>query len=166
MPAQSEYNDRYHDNWAWSLAAKGATDKDIADAFEISVRTLNRWKQMHPSFAKALTVGKESADANVEASLYKRAIGYTAEESEKIVEVDKDGNTKPVRVKSTTKHIAPDTMAIMYWLNNRKRRTGEWAQSQKIELSGNVGQVDLSRLSDDELKAIAKAAAENGNEIN
>ncbi len=167
MPAQSEYNAHYHDNWAWSLASKGATDEEIASAFGISVRTFHRWKQAHESFNKALATGKESADANVEASLYKRAIGYTTEETEKLVEVDKDGNTKPVRVKSVSKHIAPDTMAIMYWLNNRKKQTGEWAQSQKIELSGSVGSVDLSGLSDEELKALAKAAAsENGEETN
>lgn len=164
MAAQSEYNSHYHDNWAWSLAAKGATDEEIASAFGISVRTFHRWKQAHKSFLEALTTGKESADANIERSLYKRAIGYTVDETEKIVDVDKDGNTKPVRVRTVQKHVAPDTMAIMYWLNNRKKQTGEWAQSQKIELSGSVNSVDLSGLSDEELKALAKAAALDGEE--
>ena len=167
MPAQSEYNEHYHDNWAWSLAMKGATDEEIASAFGISVRTLHRWKISHKSFAKALETGKESADANVEKSLYKRAIGYTADETEKLVEVDKDRNAKPLKLKTVSKHVAPDTMAIMYWLNNRKKQTGEWAQSQKIELSGSVNSVDLSNLSDEELKALARAAAsENGEESN
>ena len=52
-------------------------------------------------------------------------------------------------------------MAIMYWLNNRCKHTGEWAQTQKIELSGNVGNVDLSKLSEEELQALAAYAVEH-----
>ena len=45
MAAPLKYNQAYHDDWAWSLAIKGATDVEIAEAFGISVRTLNRWKK-------------------------------------------------------------------------------------------------------------------------
>lgn len=69
------------------------------------------------------------ADAKVEKMLYKRALGYDVEETERIVDVNPDGSVKPVRVKTTKKHIAPDTMAQMYWLNNRRR--GEWGQRQE-----------------------------------
>lgn len=164
MPAISKYNKEYHDNWAWSLAMKGATDEEIASAFGISVRTLHRWKIDYPSFNESLTTGKEASDSNVEKSLYRRAIGYNYDETEKIVEVDRDGNTKPVKVRTVSKHISPDTMAIMYWLNNRKKQTGEWTQRQEIELSGSVNSVDLSHLSDEDLIALARAAAsEDGN---
>ena len=50
MAAPLKYNPAYHDDWAWSLAIKGATDAEIADAFGVSVRTLNRWKKDHDSF--------------------------------------------------------------------------------------------------------------------
>lgn len=33
MPALSKYNPEYHDDWAWSLAIKGATNDEIAEAF-------------------------------------------------------------------------------------------------------------------------------------
>ena len=161
MPPTPKYNPEYHDDWAWSLAAKGAIDDEIADAFGISVRTLHRWKQEYPSFLQALTVGKEAADAKVEKSLYKRALGYDVKEKETLVETDKDGNVKPVKVKEGTKHVPPDTMAIMYWLNNRCKHTGEWAQTQKLELSGAVGNVNLSNLSEAELIALAKYADEH-----
>lgn len=158
MPAPSGYNAKYHDDWGWSLAMKGATDEEIAEAFSISRRTLARWKNDYPSFAEALINGKTVADAQVEKKLFQRAIGYDVKESENIVEVDKDGNTKPVRVRETKKHIPPDTMAIMYWLNNRSKGTGEWAQSQNIKLSGTVNTVDMSGLSEDELRRIATLA--------
>jgi len=161
MPPTPKYNPEYHDDWAWSLASKGAIDDEIAEAFGISVRTLHRWKQEYPSFLQALTVGKEAADAKIEKSLYKRARGYDVKEKETLVETDKDGNVRPVKVKESAKHVPPDTMAIMYWLNNRCKHTGEWAQTQKIELSGNVGNVDLSKLSEEELQALAAYAVEH-----
>lgn len=134
MAAPAKYNSAYHDDWAWSLAIKGATDEEIADAFDVSVRTIHRWKKDHDTFARALNEGKNIADAKVEKKLYERALGYSVDETEKIVEVDtKTGETKPVRVKTTTKHIAPDVMAQMYWLNNRKR--SEWAQRQDVSIT-------------------------------
>lgn len=160
MSAISKYNPDYHDDWAWSLAMKGATDDDIAEAFGISVRTLHRWKIDHESFLMALTTGKEAADAKVEKSLYQRAIGYQVKDVEQIIDTDAATGAKTVsKQRIITKNIAPDTMAIMYWLNNRKKNTGEWSQSQKVELSGGLSNVDLSNLSDDELVAIAKYAA-------
>ena len=135
MPSTSKYNPEYHDSWAWSLAIKGATDEEIADAFGISRRTFIRWKQAHESLAEMTMQGKEIADSRVEKALYQRAIGFEVTDTERIVDVDSDGNTKPVRVRNTTKNYPPDTMAIMYWLNNRSKRTGEWAQRQEV----NVG---------------------------
>ena len=135
MANKSKYNPLYHDDWAWSLAIKGATDEEIADAFGISRRTFIRWKQSYPSLDEMTTQGKEIADSKVEKALYQRAIGFEITDTERIVDVDADGNTKPVRVKNTTKNVAPDTMAIMYWLNNRAKKTGEWAQRQEV----NVG---------------------------
>lgn len=121
MAAPPKYNPDWHDDWAWSLALQGATDEEVAKAFKVSKRTIIRWKEEHESFAEAYQRGKDIADAKVEKSLYQRAIGYETKDTEKIVELDpKTGDPKPVRVKTVTKQIAPDTMAAMYWLNNRK----------------------------------------------
>ena len=142
MPRLSNYNEKYHDDWAWSLAIKGSTHKEIAEAFGISRRTFEYWLTDHPSLAAAVTEGKEIADAKVERSLYQRAIGMEVTDSENIVEMDRNGNPKPLKVKTTKKRLAPDTMAIMYWLNNRKR--GEWMQKQKFELeASNESETDV-----------------------
>ena len=117
---QAKYNPKYHVNWAWSLAIKGAVDTEIADAFGVSVRTIHRWKKEHPEFAEMLSTGKDAADANVEKKLFERATGYDWEEKENIVEVGQDGQPKPLKVRTIKKHIPPDVMAQMYWLNNRK----------------------------------------------
>lgn len=120
MAPQSKYNPEYHDDWAWSLASKGAIDDEISAAFGISVRTLHRWKKDYPTFAKALEYGKGIADAKVEKKLYEMATGYDYEETESIVEMDANGRQKPLKVKKTKKHVPPNVLAQMYWLNNRK----------------------------------------------
>lgn len=141
MPTISKYNPEYHDDWAWSLAIKGATNKEMAEAFGISLRTVIRWMNEHESFADAVERGKNIADAKVERSLYQRAIGFEITDTEKTVDMDKDGNPKPVRIKNTTRKIVPDTMAIMYWLNNRKR--GQWSQRQEVALSASDNSEDV-----------------------
>lgn len=141
MPTVSKYNPEYHDDWAWSLAIKGATNQEMAEAFGISLRTVIRWMKEHESFADAVERGKNIADAKVERSLYQRAIGFEITDTEKTVDMDKDGNPKPVRIKNTTRKIVPDTMAIMYWLNNRKR--GQWSQRQEVALSASDNSEDV-----------------------
>ena len=169
MAAHMKYNAKYHDAWAWSLAMKGATDEEIAEAFGVSRQTIIRWSRVKnekgetvlTSFGEALQQGKYAADAQVEKKLYERCMGYDVEEEEKVIDVNKDGSSKIGRITSRKKHVAPDTMAIMYWLNNRKRSTGEWSQRQDINLSGSLDTgPDLSRLTDDELRAIIRSASE------
>lgn len=129
MPAKLKYNAAYHDDWAWSLAIRGATNQDIADAFGTSRKTIERWKSQYQSFAEAMEKGKNAADAKVERSLFERATGYETTDTEKVIEVDpRTGESKPVKVRTVTKQLPPDTMAGMYWLNNRRR--DEWGKGK------------------------------------
>lgn len=136
MPTPTVYNEAYHDDWVWSLTLKGATDDEIASAFGISVRTLHRWKKQHPSFYERMKEGKEIADAKVERCLFERATGYETTEVVSFIDVDAvSGRQSITGQKATKKQIPPDTMAIMYWLNNRQRK--HWSQRQEVELSAD-----------------------------
>lgn len=123
--AEEKYNPAYHDNWAWSLAVMGATNEDIAKAFGVSSRTIIRWTKKHESFRVAIIEGKNSSDANVIRSLYKRATGYEYTETRKVVEMGKDGTVKPIKIEETKKVVPPDTTAAIFWLKNRQRN--HWA---------------------------------------
>lgn len=126
MAARPKYNALYHDDWAWSMAAMGATNEEIADAMGVSKRTILRWAKDHESFGRALTEGKGVSDAKVIRSLYQMATGYEYTEEKKVVEVDpKTGETKPVRIEKTTKHVQPSVAAQCFWLKNRQR--DKWA---------------------------------------
>ena len=137
MAAQPKYNSLYHDDWAWSLAAMGATNEEIADAMGVSKRTIIRWTKEHESFGKALAEGKGVSDAKVIRSLYQMATGYEYTEEKRIVEYGQDGSVKPVRVEKTVKHVQPSVAAQCFWLKNRQRDRWqdrpELVQDQTIE---------------------------------
>lgn len=120
MGRPSKYNPKYHVPWAKSLAMEGKTDEEIADRLGIARSTLSKWKSENKAFAEAMEIGKESADAEVELSLYKRAIGYRYKEKKVIVQMDKDGNQMPARIETVEKEVLPDVTAQIFWLKNRK----------------------------------------------
>lgn len=55
----------------------GATDREVAEFFNVAESTVSLWKHQHLEFSEALKVGKAAADNRVEQSLYRRAVGYS-----------------------------------------------------------------------------------------
>lgn len=100
---------------AEKLLRLGATDKDLAEFFKVTERTLYRWKLEFPEFCQALKLTKEQQDQIVEQSLYRLATGYTYR-SEKIFQYE----GVPVRAK-TQVHVPPSVTAQIFWLKNRQR---------------------------------------------
>jgi len=123
----SKYDSNYHDKLVFKLCLLGATDKQIADIFEISEVTLNAWKNTQSSFLKSLKKGKEEADSKVAKSLFQRATGYEHEE-DKLFQYD--GNILSERI---TKHYPPDVVACIFWLKNRQPEL--WRDKTEIETS-------------------------------
>lgn len=107
---QSEYAEQ-----AEKLSKLVLTDKEMAEFFGVTERTLNTWKTKHPEFLQALKKGKTLADANVVESLYRRACGYS-HEAVKIMQYE----GQPV-VEPYIEHYPPDTTACLAWLHNRQR---------------------------------------------
>ncbi len=113
MARPSKYQPGFAEQAA-KLCRLGATDKDLADFFHVTERTLNTWKKQIPEFLQALNGGKALADAEVADRLYQRALGYTHAEDD-IRVCDGVIVTTP-----TTRHYPPDTTACIFWLKNRR----------------------------------------------
>lgn len=108
----------------------GATDIEVADMLDVSVRTLHYWKAQRPELVAAMKTGKAASDDRVERSLFSRATGYEHDEVD--IRVVKDRIVKtPIR-----KFYPPDTTAAIFWLKNRK--PAEWRDKQELEHSGSV----------------------------
>jgi hypothetical protein len=117
------------------LCRLGATDKELADFFEVTEQTINNWKETHPIFFESIKKGKIEADANVADRLYQRALGFE-HDSEEIKVADGEVIRVPIR-----KIYPPDSTAAIFWLKNR--RSKEWRDKQEIdqktEHSGSIG---------------------------
>lgn len=114
---KKEYNDM-----VVKLCLMGATDKKIADFFNVAESTINLWKLKEPEFSESIKKGKIVADANVAASLYKRATGYEVT-TQKAIKVrthkNGEGSHEDVKVVTVKESFPPDTTAIIFWLKNR-----------------------------------------------
>jgi transposase-like protein len=90
-----------------TLCRLGATDEELAEHFEVCVRTIYRWRSTHEEFAEAVIAGKEHADARVERALYSRAVGCTVERTRVFKSA---GDPDPVYA-TYQHHLPPDPNA-------------------------------------------------------
>lgn len=124
----TKYDKKYNDQ-VYKLCLLGATDKELADFFEVAESTINLWKLKQEQFSESIKKGKMEADANVADKLYKRANGYqyTEEQTE-----FKKGDEDPVKKTITKKTIAPDVTAQIFWLKNRQPKL--WRDRSEVEV--------------------------------
>lgn len=100
------------------LCRHGATDKDLAECFGVTERTINNWKDKHPEFFQSIKRAKDQFDdEQVVRALHEVATGYS---HEAVHFTSYFGNVTATKY---IKHYPPNVMAIMYWLNNRSE---EW----------------------------------------
>jgi hypothetical protein len=121
------------------LCARGATDQELAEFFEVSQRTINRWKVLHDDFARAVLRGKDVADDRMERSLYHMGMGgeYEKQVPIKLKDIDYDDDGKKVsereRVEIVTikEFLPPQAAPAIFWLKNRRPK--EWRDVFKHE---------------------------------
>lgn len=126
----SKYKPEYAEQAA-KLCALGATDAQLADFFNVAISTVSLWKVQHPEFSEAIKVPKAEADARVEQSLFRRALGYEHDEVD-IRVVGGEIVETPIR-----RVYPPDTAAAIFWLKNRKK--DEWRDKHDHEHTGKDG---------------------------
>ena len=107
------------------MAREGLTTEEMATELGVPRRTFRDWCEKHQALREALEEGRLIADARVEDSLYRRALGYEYEEVE-VVESSGGRRERTIR-----KHIPPDVTACIFWLKNRRPQA--WRDVSRIE---------------------------------
>lgn len=132
----TKYKPEYND-LAYKFCLLGATDKRLAEMFDVSQDTIDEWKKVYPEFSGSLRAGREIADAEIAHSLYHRAKGYSHPE------VDVKVIQNQVVMTDLVKHYPPDTGAATLWLKNRQG--DKWRDKTEREITGaDGGPVDVS----------------------
>lgn len=177
----TKYDESYPDQ-VEKLCKLGAIDKEIAEFFNVDVATINRWKIEHPEFCESIKKGKVVADMEVAEKLFKRATGYSYKEITKELkkvkgEIDLTYTNELefiieehlVTTKEVTKEMAPDPIAIIFWLKNRQ--SSKWRDKQEVGLTGKDGgpiqtesttKIDIKKLSVEEKKELLKILKKSG----
>lgn len=105
----------------------GATDKELAEFFNVSQDSIYTWKNTHPEFSESIKRGKDFYDTGmVENALLQRALGSTVKETR--VSGGGSDDEAPSAVE-TIKEIPPDTGAAIFWLKNRN--PNRWRDKQE-----------------------------------
>ena len=145
------------------LCKLGATDKELADFFDVCEKTINNWKTKYPQFLQSIKKGKQIADMNVANSLYKRAVGYTGKDIKrkfKTIVVDDVSKEVECEREEATKHFSPDVTAQIFWLKNRQpkkwRDTKTLAGDKDNPVAIKINNFNLDKLSDAHLDALAE----------
>lgn len=155
-------NRKAQDNWLRAYR-KCRTICGACESSGIERSLVDHWYAVDQEFKDI----KQSIDAfGIELTvnnLQKRADGYDFDEVTTYQEVRGKGKSQKmvtIKVTTTRKHMPPDTSAITFFLTNKAKK--DWQVAQKITHDGKITipQADLSGLTTDELKKLAKLADE------
>lgn len=126
------YNPKVHYQLIETYFSLGYIDKEVCEQIGITERTLYYWYKSHPELLQAKKA-KKIPNKMVEAAIYKNAIGHYKEEKEIVGEVDASGKFTGKRMaKISTKYIAPNVVAGIFYLKNRDPE--RWKDKQEIDL--------------------------------
>ena len=113
-------------------ARDGLTEVQICKNLGISVAALNKFKKQHVELVDSLKKGREIAITEVENALFKRALGFTYEETKVSIRMVDGVETK--FTEKTTKYQPPDVAACSILLKNKDKERGWSDNPQKIML--------------------------------
>lgn len=128
MGTPTKYTPEYCEK-AREVCKEGMTNQQLADALGVGKTTVDRWLVKYPEFKAAVEAGRGVADRKVEFALFQKAIGgysYTEKKEHR----DKKGEI--TRTEVTHKHLAPDTLAMIFWLKNRCPEV--WRDRKELDL--------------------------------
>lgn len=128
----------------------GATNEQLAEFFKIHHTTIQNWQETYRKFFIAIREGRDQHDTlKIERSLKDRALGYEYDEvSTETVELKGKKNGKAIimpAIKTRTRHVIvpPNVTAAIFWLVNRTRFEGRWANIQNV-----ISQVNIKKEED------------------
>lgn len=114
---------------------EGDSQKLACNKVGIGTTAFHEWVNKDAKFAEGIKKAKEDFQATIvgklEASLWKRAIGYEVTETETEYTSDKDGKPKIKSQKTKIKHILPDVGALVFALTNVAPE--KWVNRQRVD---------------------------------
>jgi len=137
---------------AWTR--DGLDKEQVAIKCGVSRETFRRWCKQFPEIAQAVSRSSEPVDVEVENSLHNRSLGYTVQLKKTFKIRRVKYNDKGVKIEEYEElaqgidemHIPADTVAMIYWLKNRK--PDRWKDKREVLTNINLDIEDISPLAE------------------
>lgn len=114
---------------------EGDSQKLACNKVGIGTSAFHDWVRKDSQFSEEIKKAKDDFQATIvgklEASLWKRAIGYEVTETETEYTSDKEGKPRIKSQKTKIKHIQPDVGALVFALTNVAPE--KWINRQRID---------------------------------
>lgn len=140
------------------MAQNGNTETEIIEYLKIGRKTFYKYKKEHQELQEALAEGYRTSLKNVEAALYKIALGYQYDE----ITCERNRDGEMIETKRVTKEVQPNASAIMNILKNKAPAT--WNIAEKIDIKGEISQKSLPDLPTKKVAELARLLIEEGDE--
>jgi hypothetical protein len=116
----------------YRLSLMGASQTEIAECFGVTLDQFRGRLESDLEFYRSYNRGKLIADAEAVDSLFKKVTGFTHKETK----VHYDPSLHRWATVEVDKYYAPDTLAGMYWLQNRQ--PARFKNVNKVENSTDI----------------------------
>lgn len=138
------------------LAALGVQRTQLAKLLGISRRSLYNYLE-DAEFLAHFRKGEARALQAVEVALFRRCVGYTAQEV--TMSRGKKGQLQITKV--VEKHVPPDPTCLIYYTHNRDPRRWPNRQQQDLSMNGRIIIKELDGIAPDELLELARQLSAN-----
>lgn len=115
---------------AKELTLRRFSQNEVAEAMDVSVRTLRRWRMKYPDFDAGFEITDEDYDRRIKRSVAERATGYTIRAKRvfhhqgKVIEYELD------------EHVPGDLGAAKFWLTNRDPENWSDRREMRVDAAG------------------------------
>lgn len=138
---------------------QGWYEEDIFKALGISKTTWAKYKRENEELRNVIIEGDKHIGQVAERSLFDNLKWQEAVETKEYIKIEKDGS-RTKRVEKITRQIPPNITAIIFALKNKMPES--YSDRRDVNMSGELNvESQLSHLSDEELKEIAKQFEED-----
>jgi hypothetical protein len=151
------YEGKYHPSMVKKaeklIGMLGSRVDELAVYFDVCMATINEWRSKYPEFDLAIKTGKMKAAEKVSRSLYKRAVGFHAEDTQFFMFQGQ------IISETYEKYYPPDSSAAVKWLQLVQR--GIWAENIKVDINHQIsGTVNFRKVEEIPVSELNKAQQE------
>lgn len=129
-------------------ARDGLNQEEMAKKIGVTRETFSQWRDRFPTIADTIKKNRDICDTEVENALFKRAKGFSIN-VRKAIKV-RNGQSEHIEYVDEEIYFAPDPVAQIFWLKNRRKDLWRNYEQQEVTISTGPNEMHVTLI--DQLK--------------